>query len=191
MEYLLTFDNGAYAVLEHSGVKGMKWGVWNAETKARYSGDKGSARFNKDMAKLGKHEKTRARYASKAQALQNKIDYSSKSAKNQMRLAKYERKAAVNKARGSRPYLTEFGKSRRDKQLKRAAKYDAKAQMIRSGNAGQQGQLIKYKAKQLKAENKIKRLSSKIETEYKKVPVSSVNDKQKQLGRQYLNGVLG
>lgn len=191
MEYLLTFDNGSQAMLEHSGVKGMKWGVWNAETKVRYSGDKGSSRFNKDMAKLGKYEETRAKNASKAQSLQNKIDHSSKSAKSQMQLAKYERKAAVNKARGSRPYLTEFGKSRRDKQLKRAAKYDAKAQMIRAGNARQQGKLIKYKAKQLKAESKIKRLSSKIETEYKKAPVSSVTDKQKQLGRQYLNGVLG
>ena len=38
MEYLITFDNGSCAVLEHSGVKGMKWGVWNAETRARRAG---------------------------------------------------------------------------------------------------------------------------------------------------------
>ena len=191
MEYLLTFDNGSYAVLEHSGVKGMKWGVWNAETKARYSGSKGSSRFNKDMAKLGKHEETRAKYANKAQALKNEIDSSAKSSRSQIKLAKYERNAAVNKLRGNRPYLTEFGKLRRNRQLKKAARFDAKAQMIRAGNARQQGQLIKYKVKQMKAEDKIKRLSSKIETEYKKAPVSSVTDKQKQLGRQYLNGVLG
>jgi len=33
--------------LLHYGVKGMRWGVWNAETSARYSGGTGSNRFSK------------------------------------------------------------------------------------------------------------------------------------------------
>ena len=38
MEYKLTFEDGSEALLSHHGTKGMKWGVWNAETKARYEG---------------------------------------------------------------------------------------------------------------------------------------------------------
>ena len=34
MDYLLTFEDGSES-LAHFGVKGMKWGVWNAETRAR------------------------------------------------------------------------------------------------------------------------------------------------------------
>ena len=36
MAYKLTFEDGSEAYLEHHGIKGMKWGVWNAETKAKY-----------------------------------------------------------------------------------------------------------------------------------------------------------
>lgn len=36
MLYILTFEDGSSAFLAHHGVKGMKWGVWNEETKARY-----------------------------------------------------------------------------------------------------------------------------------------------------------
>ena len=38
MDYLVTFEDGSSGYLAHHGVKGMKWGVWNTETKARYSG---------------------------------------------------------------------------------------------------------------------------------------------------------
>lgn len=36
MDYLVTFDDGSSAFLSHHGTKGMKWGVWNEETKAKY-----------------------------------------------------------------------------------------------------------------------------------------------------------
>ena len=36
MDYLITFDDGSSAYLEHYGTKGMKWGVWNDETRAKY-----------------------------------------------------------------------------------------------------------------------------------------------------------
>lgn len=191
MEYFLVYTDGNSAYLSHSGVKGMHWGVWNSETRAKYAGSKGSARFNKDMSKLDKLESRRAKYEGKSEALRSQINASSKSAKNQLKIAKYERKAAVNKLRGTRPYLTEFGKARRESQRRKGMRYDAKAAMIRSGNAKQQGKLINWQAKQMKTQDKINRLSSKIETEYKKAPVSSVTDRQKQLGRQYMNGVLG
>lgn len=38
MEYRVVFVDGTDGYLEHFGVKGMKWGVWNAETRARYLG---------------------------------------------------------------------------------------------------------------------------------------------------------
>lgn len=36
MDYILTFDDGSEA-LAHYGVKGMKWGVWNEETRRRHA----------------------------------------------------------------------------------------------------------------------------------------------------------
>ena len=60
MDYLLTFEDGSEGYLAHHGVKGMKWGVWNAETASRYSGGRGHraiARANKKVNKaFGKYE---------------------------------------------------------------------------------------------------------------------------------------
>ena len=47
--------------LMHHGVKGMKWGVWNAETRARYSGKdrvfiSGKVSFDKQLPKKVKDE---------------------------------------------------------------------------------------------------------------------------------------
>jgi hypothetical protein len=36
--YVLSFEDGSYGYLAHHGIKGMKWGVWNSETRARYTG---------------------------------------------------------------------------------------------------------------------------------------------------------
>ena len=36
-EMKLAFEDGSSGYLVHYGIKGMKWGVWNAETKARYN----------------------------------------------------------------------------------------------------------------------------------------------------------
>lgn len=37
MEYMVTFEDGTEGYLSHHGMKGMHWGVWNAETRARYA----------------------------------------------------------------------------------------------------------------------------------------------------------
>lgn len=37
MEYKMTFEDGSVALM-HYGVKGMKWGIWNEETRKRYLG---------------------------------------------------------------------------------------------------------------------------------------------------------
>ena len=50
MEYLLTFEDGSSAYLEHFGVKGMHWGVWNDETRARRMGGTGAVRKNETDA---------------------------------------------------------------------------------------------------------------------------------------------
>lgn len=41
MPYKLTFEDGSSVYLEHHGVKGMHWGVWNDETRARRMGSHG------------------------------------------------------------------------------------------------------------------------------------------------------
>ena len=43
MEYLITFEDGSDGYLSHHGVMGMKWGVRNAETQAKYAGGHGRA----------------------------------------------------------------------------------------------------------------------------------------------------
>lgn len=37
MDYKLTFEDGSDAILTHHGVKGMHWGIWNPETRDRYT----------------------------------------------------------------------------------------------------------------------------------------------------------
>lgn len=40
MDYLVQYEDGSSGYLSHHGIKGMKWGVWNSETSARYKGSK-------------------------------------------------------------------------------------------------------------------------------------------------------
>lgn len=47
MDYLITMEDGSSVCLSHHGVKGMKWGVWNAETAARHRGGRGLSKTSK------------------------------------------------------------------------------------------------------------------------------------------------
>ena len=88
MEYKLTFADGSEAYLEHHGVKGMKWGVRNAETLAKYQHSGRAKRATKSMDKLSQkieanlwrgNDLKAARYSQRLAAKQ--IKYHSKEAK--------------------------------------------------------------------------------------------------------------
>lgn len=59
MEYKITFEDGSSGYLEHHGVKGMHWGVHNAETKARYNSEnRGYAALSKSGKVIAANGKT-------------------------------------------------------------------------------------------------------------------------------------
>lgn len=59
MDYILTFEDGSDAYLFHHGIKGMKWGVRNAETLAKY-GQGGGAKPSKREVKRAIKESRKA-----------------------------------------------------------------------------------------------------------------------------------
>ena len=82
MEYLISFDDGSSAFLAHHGVKGMKWGVWNDETKSKYGGGDSSAKGAKRTIRdLNRLDKRRAVEVGKAAHFSNSsADYAKRSA---------------------------------------------------------------------------------------------------------------
>ena len=66
MEYRIVYKDGSVSYLEHSGVKGMKWGVWNEETRARRAGIKAAKkeanRYKGPDSKKQRFAKNMARY---------------------------------------------------------------------------------------------------------------------------------
>ena len=74
MKVLITRDDSEY--LEHFGIKGMKWGVWNEETRSRRNGGK---------RKLTRSEK--ADIKSKKRQLRNEHKQAVREAKNSVREA--------------------------------------------------------------------------------------------------------
>lgn len=56
------------AVLMHEGVKGMKWGIWNAETRARRLRERGLKKARKAKAKKAKEAKVAAKKEEQHQA---------------------------------------------------------------------------------------------------------------------------
>ena len=52
MQYKLTFEDGSDGYLAHHGIKGMKWGVWNEETRARRMGGTGERRTSSSKTPL-------------------------------------------------------------------------------------------------------------------------------------------
>ena len=70
MQFKLTFEDGSDGYLEHFGIKGMHWGVRNAETMARYAregtGPKPSKRQVKKAIKQSKRQYRKERHEQEA-----------------------------------------------------------------------------------------------------------------------------
>lgn len=56
MEYMVTFEDGTEGYLSHHGTKGMHWGVWNAETRARYADEGKTPQGGGGMSEEDKEE---------------------------------------------------------------------------------------------------------------------------------------
>lgn len=70
MQYCVKFADGTSACLSHYGVKGMRWGVWNEETRARHSQKvrtmkMGSSEYKKHLQATG-YSKDQAEKIAKA-----------------------------------------------------------------------------------------------------------------------------
>ena len=72
------------AVLMHEGVKGMKWGIWNAETRARRLRERGLKKARRAKLKKAKLEKKAKKQAEKER---EKLEYM-----NDKELYKYAQK---------------------------------------------------------------------------------------------------
>ena len=86
MDYKFTFDDGSSAYLEHHGVKGMRWGVHNDETKVKY----GELRKSDAQSAFGRGERysgKQGRAFVKREKLRNKAT----AAKDSGNLKKYAR----------------------------------------------------------------------------------------------------
>lgn len=92
MEYVFTFSDGSKA-LAHSGVKGMKWGVWNEETRTRYSSGSG----HRSIMKANKKVDKAAKEYDDAVKSKGKDSYAARSADKKLRNAVEKREFRVEK----------------------------------------------------------------------------------------------
>lgn len=100
MDYKFTFEDGSSAYLVHHGIKGMKWGVHNDETKVKYGELRGADRSaaygrgedysRKQGSAFVKREKLRSKAAS-AKESGNLKKYAKLSKKAEKADYKYER----------------------------------------------------------------------------------------------------
>lgn len=91
MEYLVYYSNGEEGYLSHSGVKGMKWGVWNEETKARRAGRKELRSIRKDLRDRDSEMQALTRLRSNAYLKRNRFNDKAKTAEAKDNMQKYEK----------------------------------------------------------------------------------------------------
>ena len=133
--------------LEHHGTKGMKWGVWNAETRAKYLG--GAAR------KISSAKTAVAKSAAKKVSEMKSSHSAKKAAKAEEKAAKKQSKADVAEQR------KELGMSRaRYNQLRETTLKSHDPKVVAKGMHTLTDMELDKKLDRLKKEDQIARLSS-------------------------------
>ena len=117
MDYVVTFEDGSSGYLAHHGIKGMKWGVWNAETKARRTGSKPmtARKYTKSLNKLDNDLKAATIAGANNSAAMKKYQKAAKKAEikgNEKRAFKMNNKAEFyqEKLSSVSKYKTQKGK---------------------------------------------------------------------------------
>lgn len=101
MDFRITFENGASGYLIHHGVRGMHWGVRNAETQAKYAnaGVIGRHRIRKEAQRTYKNEMADAK-------LRKEKSLESAKTKKEMRIARRQYIADKSNAQYKRDVAT-------------------------------------------------------------------------------------
>ena len=114
MEYAISFSDGSSAYLAHHGVKGMRWGVRNAETLARYAGGKGKSSVGQKIAstKTARRFAAGREYNKSTKAHWQQLEADRRTIRKQKRSGALDRTGAKNARRKAEDaYLNRYYKS--------------------------------------------------------------------------------
>ena len=120
MDYLVTFEDGTNGYLAHHGIKGMQWGRWNAETRARYTGSgRGKRAIKRADNKVNKAWDKYDRLVDE----QNENSYEARSAAHNVRKKVERREYLVEKNRPGHGNIdpNRFNELRSNERVKRSA----------------------------------------------------------------------
>lgn len=169
MSHDYTIQNGE---LTHYGVKGMRWGVRRARNQLSKATTKEER--NAAVAKLQKHKSKGQAKVAKLKAKQVKLEKKSEKATAAMdkSAAKYRSVSAHYKLKASKRTFTELGAANRQKNMRRAMKYEAMADRL--------------EARAKMAENAVKK--NKRMQELFNTEISNIDKTLADKGRRYVTG---
>ena len=175
MDYIFKLDDGTEAIAHH-GIKGMKWGVWNAETAARRTGNhaKRAKMLEKGMSEMERQHDRSSKYHEKASTTRYKAEHGRWGKSKSKKLANYSRKASKYMA-----------KADKGNNVVKGLKYQAKANKVQAKMTLGTNKSIKYAKKAVKSDIKRRQLSELINEHYD-TPMGNVTERQKQIGRAYM-----